>query len=370
MATITGDNSADVLTGTGLRDVLRGLGGADLLRGVGGNDLLDGGLGNDALDGGLGADVMIGGAGNDIYVVNSLRDRIVEFAGGGTDTIRSLISFSLGATPLVENLALIGAADTSGTGTDIANVITGNNGKNILRGLAGNDALSGGGGDDRLDGGAGGDVMRGGPGSDEYRVDAADTVIELPGGGQADRIESLFSFNLMTTPQVEHLTLVGSGPLSGTGNDLGNTIIGTSSANVLSGGTGNDVLVGGLGADVLTGGPGADIFRYRSVADSPGGVAPFVADSLDFAKGSDKIDLRAIDADVTNGPADSAFSFIGMNPFSGPGQVRYSILILVDVSIVTIQANVDGNPATDEFNVRFEVLGGPVPTLNANDFVL
>ncbi len=39
---------------------------------------LDGGLGNDTLDGGGGIDVMIGGVGNDIYVVDNIKDEIVE----------------------------------------------------------------------------------------------------------------------------------------------------------------------------------------------------------------------------------------------------------------------------------------------------
>jgi hypothetical protein len=54
MATIIGNNSANVLTGTNGNDVLRGLGGNDTLRGLGGNDLLDGGIGRDTMFGGFG----------------------------------------------------------------------------------------------------------------------------------------------------------------------------------------------------------------------------------------------------------------------------------------------------------------------------
>ncbi|MGH8387843.1 MAG: hypothetical protein ACRESJ_20540 [Pseudomonas sp.] len=45
MATINGDDGANVLTGTSLSDNLNGLGGNDTLNGNNGNDILDGGAG-------------------------------------------------------------------------------------------------------------------------------------------------------------------------------------------------------------------------------------------------------------------------------------------------------------------------------------
>ena len=54
----------------------------DSITGGPGNDTLTGGAGNDLLDGATGVDTLIGGAGDDIYVVNDLRDQVIEAVGG------------------------------------------------------------------------------------------------------------------------------------------------------------------------------------------------------------------------------------------------------------------------------------------------
>ena len=57
-----------------------------------GNDAvnkLDGGAGNDVLDGAAGADILTGGSGDDLYIFNELGDQAIEFAGGGTDEVRT-----------------------------------------------------------------------------------------------------------------------------------------------------------------------------------------------------------------------------------------------------------------------------------------
>ncbi len=99
----------------------------------------------------------------------------------------------------------------------------------------------------------------------------------------------------------DDLLISGSGNdvlLGGAGND---TLQGGAGADVLNGGTGNDILIGGLGRDVLTGGPGADVFRFLSTDDLPaphGRVGPETITDFSQAEG-DRIDLSAIDADVT-----------------------------------------------------------------------
>jgi len=118
-------------------------------------------------------DHFTGGAGNDSFVVDNVSDTVVEAAGGGTDTVKSSVSFTLGDN--VENLTLTGTSALNGTGNALANVLTGNSGAN---------ALVGDGGNDRLDGKAGDDVLVGGTGNDTYvfgRGYGHDTIQENDG---------------------------------------------------------------------------------------------------------------------------------------------------------------------------------------------
>jgi subtilisin family serine protease len=134
--------------------------GADTLQGLAGNDTLDGGAGADRLD---------GGAGNDLFYVDNVADQAVETlagAAGGVDKVQSSVSFTLDAN--VENLTLSGSAGLSGSGNDLANLLTGNSGDNRLYGLAGADTLNGGSGGDTLAGGQGADRLIGGAGNDRF----------------------------------------------------------------------------------------------------------------------------------------------------------------------------------------------------------
>ena len=138
----------------------------NVINGTDGNDTLTGGAGNDILDGGAGSDRLIGGTGNDTYIVDSIRDVVIENADAGEDTVESAVNYTLTAN--VEYLILTGTANITGTGNDLDNTITGNSGNNLLKGLAGNDTLLGNAGDDTLIGGAGNDILTGGSGSDRF----------------------------------------------------------------------------------------------------------------------------------------------------------------------------------------------------------
>jgi len=196
------------------------------------------GTGNSAdnvLTGNSGANVLTGGTGNDTYVIDSL-DTIVETSSGGTDTVQTALTYTLGTN--FENLTLTGTAAINGTGNTLNNVLTGNSAANTLNGLAGNDTL---------DGGAGSDTLVGGAGNDSYAVyDAGDVVTENVGEG-TDTVQSTFSYTLGTN--LENLTLVGTAAINATGNTLNNTLTGNGAVNMLNGGAGADAMSGGGGDD-------------------------------------------------------------------------------------------------------------------------
>jgi Ca2+-binding RTX toxin-like protein len=277
------------ITGTTANDVITPSASVTAFRTTARDDTIFALAGNDTIDGGAGADRMEGGAGNDVYYVDSWSedgkssndDLVVESANSGVDLVNSIVSYRLAAE--VENLTLLGTVGLSGTGNDLANVITGNSGANVLSGEGGNDTIAGGLGNDtlfggagldKLDGGAGADVMDGGADDDTYTVDTFsddgiatndDQVVELAGGGTADLVKASVSYVL--PDQVERLTLTGTDPINGTGNALDNTLSGNAGANTLSGGAGSDTLFGNAGDDLLLGGDGIDRLEGGAGAD-------------------------------------------------------------------------------------------------------
>ena len=66
-------------------------------------------------------------------------DTVVEAANGGTDSVQSLITHTLGTN--VENLALTGIAAINGTGNGLNNTLLGNSANNTLSGANGNDTF-------------------------------------------------------------------------------------------------------------------------------------------------------------------------------------------------------------------------------------
>jgi hypothetical protein len=113
--------------------------------------------GNDTLDGGGGADTMFGGAGNDTYIVDNTGDVISEVSGGGNDTVRSSVNYTLSGQ--IENMVLTGSDAVNGIGNSLANSMTGNGAANTINGMAGNDKIYGGLGTDILTGGSGKDIF-------------------------------------------------------------------------------------------------------------------------------------------------------------------------------------------------------------------
>lgn len=329
------DNAADKvteLTGEGTDTVFAGvsysLNGIDveILRLTGGDPInatgnalantLVGNAGANILDGKSGADLMIGGLGDDTYYVDSAGDRVSEKTGGGTDTVYSLVSFSLAET-YVETLRLTGTA-VRATGNSLGNLLVGNSANNTLSGLAGNDTL---------DGGTGTDTMAGGTGDDTYYVDnSADIVTEAVGEGD-DTVFSSATFTLAGTA-VETLRLTGTGVIDGTGNDNANTLIGNDQANVLTGLGGNDVIDGGKGADTMVGGLGDDIYYVDvstdKVTEANGQGNDTVYAAATFGLGGTFVETLALTGNAAingsgNSQANTLIGNAGANVLSGLG---------------------------------------------------
>jgi Ca2+-binding RTX toxin-like protein len=223
---LTLSGGATTGTGNNLSNVIVGSANASKLIGGDGNDTLSGPSAFDSLE---------GGAGDDTYLVNNIRDVVVERAGEGVDTVRSTVDYTLENT-FADNLIL--SAGNSATGNELANYLEGNASSNTLNGLAGVDTMAG---------------MQG---SDIYYVDnVGDVIVEASSAG-VDIVISTVSFKL--DPNVDSLRLIGTGNLSGTGNDLANTIEGAGGDGLLDGGGGDDLVFGLGGQDTLLGGAGND----------------------------------------------------------------------------------------------------------------
>lgn len=255
---IRGDGNAgdNIITGHAGFSHLVGGAGSDTLLGMDGDDFL---IGNDDSD----SDLLLGGEGVDIYVV-SASDVVIDSGSGDRDLIISGFSWDLGNSPGVERLILTGAPDNAinGVGTDVANELSGNPGNNGLYGLGGNDILLGGDGRDTLHGGTGDDHMDGQAGIDTYYVDSiGDVIVESEGGS----VFSSIDFDLLNTPAIHTLSLVGTADVDGSGTAADDELRGNnnSGANILNGRGGNDDLYGGDG-DTLIGGGGKDDLHFNS----------------------------------------------------------------------------------------------------------
>jgi Ca2+-binding RTX toxin-like protein len=232
---LAGGTGNDTIYGSGGNQSLTAGTGNSLVYSAGGNDTLTGGSGNDTLVSAQGNDTLIGGAGDTTFVIHHTTNTILAQAGAN-NTLVSSISYVLPQN--FRNLTLTGTDALTGTGNDLANVITANDGN------------------DTLIAGTGVAILIGGAGDDTYVINNPDDVIiEAPNQGNNTVISSV-SYAL--PENVQHLTLTGTGDLTGTGNDL---------ANVITANDGNDTLIAGTGVATLVGGAGNDTYVINNVND-------------------------------------------------------------------------------------------------------
>jgi Ca2+-binding RTX toxin-like protein len=140
---------------------------------------------------------------------------------------------------------------------------------------------------------------------------AGDVVTELVGEG-TDTVKS--SLNYTLGANVDILTLTGSAAINGTGNDLGNALIGNTGDNTLIGLGGNDALSGGLGADTMIGGLGNDTYTVDNAGDA---VTELVGEGTDLVQSAITYTLSA---NVEN------LTLTGSSVVNGTGNVLNNIL--------------------------------------------
>ncbi len=103
--------------------------------------------------------------------------------------------------------------------------------------------------------------------------------------------------------------------LSGTGNELANTLTGNAGNNILEGGAGNDTLIGGGGNDT---------FVFNSINDGDDMILDFVLteDTVDMDALLDALGAATVDRagdvkiDTTTSPGDSILTIDGVADFS------------------------------------------------------
>ncbi|WP_096788054.1 M10 family metallopeptidase C-terminal domain-containing protein [Rhodobacter sp. CZR27] len=194
---------------------------------------------------------------------------------------------------------------------------------------------------------------------------AFDTLIEnATGGFGADRLFGNAATNRLvggSGADVLQGRAGGDRLLGGEGGDRlwgeggKDHLVGGNGADTLIGGQADDTLVGGAGRDRLTGQAGADVFVFASIADAGRGAGSDVI--VDFARGADRIDLSAMDANAAQ-PGNQDFTLVGARAFSGvAGELRFA-----DGAVM---GDVDGDGRAD-----FRILVSGAGTLGGGDFVL
>jgi RTX calcium-binding nonapeptide repeat (4 copies) len=174
--------------------------------------------------GNTGHNTFVGGPGDNDYFVRHSDDTITATLNTGhVNRVYASVDFTLPDN--VQELVLLGSANLTGTGNSLDNVIYSNSGLDTLIGGGGNDTF----------------VVH----------NSSDQVIASAGGNNA-----VFADVSFTLPaHVQTLVLTGSSNLTGTGNDLDDTIYSNSGVDTLIGGTGTNSFVVHNSNDVVIASP-------------------------------------------------------------------------------------------------------------------
>jgi Ca2+-binding RTX toxin-like protein len=420
---IHGDTANNTITGSDKADVIIAGLGADTLNGGDGGDAYQYDSGGDIETGETIADTGAGGT-DTIYINgNSDCDfRSATMSGIEKIWISSAGTARFNASQLAalpSNLAFEGfdtvaqtvtvsdASNFSAAGWTFDNWGDQFDRISISGSLAnGNDTITGSSQTDIIAAGSGADVVHAGDGDDAFGFFVSSDIVSgdvMDGGDGTDRFDVAvdLDFRPATITSVEALNFAGGGSLATFNaaqlpsdfavrgvNSAAQTIAineasnfsadawtfsnweaadtlaigGTAGADTVVGSNARDVITGGLGKDSLSGGLDADRFDYNDLYKAgneslKGGAQDVI---LDFAHGTDKIDLQ--DVDAKKGSGNQAFKFIKARPFHDKAGELH---VVKKGGILLVEGDIDGNGKAD---FQIEVHGAAA--LTKADFVL
>jgi Ca2+-binding RTX toxin-like protein len=360
-------NDYDTLNGWNGNDTLNGENGNDSLKGELGNDSLDGGNGNDSLNGGVGDDLLVGGEGSDRFIYSKEWivfdsgifgvDVIFDFQTGTDKIVLNKTTFNSISSPISTGLSgsqefAIVTSDANAATREADIVYNSVNGK-LFYNPNGSDSGFG--------TGALFATLTGAP-----TLVATDFILEASPLSLSGSNENDF---LVGEEMADYLS----------GNDGNDSLVGGDGDDTLYGGYGNDSLVGGDGDDYLYGDDGNDFLvggegsdRFHAVYERIFNSEYFGVDVIsDFETGSDKIALNKS-------------IFTSINSFGGTGFSLSEEFAVVesdaDAAISTAEIVYNSSNGNLYYNTNgsepglgtgslFATLTG-VPTLVATDFLI
>ena len=256
------------------------------------------------------------------------------------------------------------------TGSDQADILSGNAGRDLIWGAAGSDLLTGRSGDDSIMaglgrdevyGGAGNDLIFAGEGNDTIFGEAGNDVIL--GEGENDKIYA------------------GPGDDLVSGDAGSDQIFGGEGRDTVLGGQGNDSIDGGLDNDLIFGGDGADEVFGGAGDDTIWGQAMGAFDmELDFLNGGDGNDVLMLgQADIANGGAGHdifeitdygglAADIVDFDPSQDHLVIQYDAAQIPN-PMISVQTGPDGSTYVLLNDVTLVTLSNGV-TIDANDVIL
>lgn len=317
-----------------------------------GNSLANTLTGNTAaniLNGSIGADTMLGGEGNDTYEVDNTDDRVFETTtttsttnAGGTDLVRTSVSFSLNASAgvsFVENLWLNSSSAISGTGNALSNTIVAGGGNNTIDGLGGSDTVS-------------------------YLYATARVSVDLRNSSAAQNTTSSGS------DLIKNVENVSGSNFNDTlrGNNGINALIGNRGSDTLYGYEGNDILRGGTGNDVLYGGTGQDIFRFDTALTTS--TVQNLDQIKDFVVADDTIQLENSIFTKLGATSLGTINSAYFKAISTGGATDSNDFIVYNKTTGALFYDADGGADGNTDGIQIATIGANLTTLGYTDFSL